>query len=556
MERQRKQGTVRWDRWLFAAGAALLAGIQTRHLLLLDPWSLAGLGVMRDDAFFYSVLARNFQKFGFLTLDGEMPTNGVQPLWMLLQILSVRLLPWVHEVRILAVSSWLFYVMFVFSASWFAYGLSSKLPGLPVLVMAVLVLDKTFQRLVVAGLETPLMLTILILTMFYADYYHRRQEQQLGREAAWRTVLLAFCVSACFLVRTDLFWFPVVTGAWLLRREKKISRQTVLFVATVGVMVIPYLVYNYLAYHSLVPISGRVKVFFMKEMYPSLSSYLNSDEWLGFSTALTKSLGLSHIHRHTLPFIEIAVTLLFLAGQILVWRSKKLNFSAGFKLLSAVALAHLLFMKFVYLENRRYSSYYFSPEVIWFFLLAAYLLSASLDRRWEFTRFRLRMNLPRRFQPWAVALAILLIAGINGFSTHAKASVVHRQRMAMMQDVDRLLPSEERVGVFWPGLFAQFSGHPTTPMDGVIGSEEYFEKYIKTDRELDYLRDQGIDYFVLYLEEPLQDVLANDTAPRIASWTHIGTLRVWQNQHQLNVVSIRPTRQNGAGWYLLHVIDS
>ena len=53
-----------------------------------------------------------FDRFGFLTLDGEMPTNGVQPLWMAVQILLVKLLPALHEAELLAKTSWLLYLLF------------------------------------------------------------------------------------------------------------------------------------------------------------------------------------------------------------------------------------------------------------------------------------------------------------------------------------------------------------------------------------------------------------------------------------------------------------
>jgi len=556
MEYRACRDNARWSRWFLAAFAALLAGIQTRHLLFLDPWSLAGLGVLRDDAYFYSVLARNFQKFGFLTLDGEMPTNGVQPLWMLLQITLVKLFPWVHEVRLLTVSSWFFYVLFVFSAVWFAFGRALRHSGWRAAIIAFLVLKTTFQRLTLGGLETPLLLTILILTMFDVDDYARPRERQSGIAAMGRTVLLGMFTALCFLVRTDLFWFPVLAAGWLMLREKTIGRQTAVFIVTVSALVVPYLLHNFLAYGSLIPISGRVKVFLMKEMYPTLSSYLRSDEWLGFSTALAKSVGIHHLHQSLQPAVEVAVSFLFLGGQFIVWRSKKISFSAGFKLLSAGALAHLLFMKFLYLENRRYTAYYFAPEVIWFFILAGYLFSAGVDRLGRFRRRGPRPSFVWILQPLTVAALMLTIAWDSGLSTHARPNIVHQQRIAMMKDVDRLLPSQARVGVFWPGLFAQFCGHPTTPMDGVIGSEEYFEHYIKADRELDYLRERGIDYVVLYQEKSPQELLASRIAPRIDSWTHIGTLRVWQNHRRLNVMSVRPTHRNGAGWYLLHISDS
>ena len=45
------------------------------------------------DAFFYSVLVDNLREHGFFTLDGEMHTNGFQPLWMFVLVAAKSVLP-------------------------------------------------------------------------------------------------------------------------------------------------------------------------------------------------------------------------------------------------------------------------------------------------------------------------------------------------------------------------------------------------------------------------------------------------------------------------------
>ena len=63
---------------------------------------------------------RNVHDLGFFTLDGTMPTNGFQPLWMLVQMLLHGVAPdGADGVRLLAMSSWLAYVGFAFLATWY-----------------------------------------------------------------------------------------------------------------------------------------------------------------------------------------------------------------------------------------------------------------------------------------------------------------------------------------------------------------------------------------------------------------------------------------------------
>ena len=71
---------------------------------------LAVAGRMTDDAYFYSVIARNYVDLGFLTLDGTMPTNGVQPLWMLILISLLSLFPSIDEVLLVSRISWGIYL--------------------------------------------------------------------------------------------------------------------------------------------------------------------------------------------------------------------------------------------------------------------------------------------------------------------------------------------------------------------------------------------------------------------------------------------------------------
>lgn len=273
-------------RWALVLSISLVAGFQLLHLVTWTPYELAIHGILLDDAYFYSVLARNFREFGFLTLDGEMPTNGVQPLWMGLQVVLTQLWPNVDEVFLLSRSSWACYVLFAALSIWFATHRSPSLYAMSlsgVIPAGIIVLNVKFQQLVVKGLETPLMLVTLLLTLMMIDHVAKVVPAiQTGASPILSVAGLALTASLCFFARTDLFWVALVTGGWLLRAAPGRSRIFLLYAGIVSILVLPYLASNYLNHASIMPISGRVKLHYLNTFYSNWDDYLSSEEWQGF----------------------------------------------------------------------------------------------------------------------------------------------------------------------------------------------------------------------------------------------------------------------------------
>ncbi len=105
-------------RVLLALAVTTGAGIQLIVWLTADAQTLVQSGLVKDDAFFYSVLVDNFRAHGFFTLDGTMPTNGFQPLWMWTLLLLKSLLPQVDTFMLLRAMSWTSYLLFCAGATW------------------------------------------------------------------------------------------------------------------------------------------------------------------------------------------------------------------------------------------------------------------------------------------------------------------------------------------------------------------------------------------------------------------------------------------------------
>ncbi len=257
----------------------LLAGLRLYPFLIWSPQQLTSHGLLRDDAFFYSVIVRNFNALGVVTFDGVMPTNGFQPLWMGLQIILARLLPSVDEVTLLARTSWFCYVGFSF------------------------------------------------------------------------------------------FLIPMVCLGWIVFRTGLFSRQTMGGCLLLLIMVGPYLLYNQLAFNGMMPISGRIKMYFLQMVTPTFPDYFFSNQWLGWSIAFVNIFHLKTLSPNGFSAVILATSLIAAGGILVIINRKNPAFPLGLKLLTIVIFGHLMVMQFFFRVLPGMIAYYFLPEVLWFVLL-------------------------------------------------------------------------------------------------------------------------------------------------------------------------------------------
>jgi hypothetical protein len=537
-------------RTVLAGTIAVLVGVQLYPLLLWSPLELTARDVLFDDAFFYSVLARNYWRFGFLTFDGEMATNGVQPLWMWAQILLAGVFPHIETATLLVRSTWVTYVAFSFLTIWFvARGSVVAASVRSLLVSALVLLNVRVQSIVVQGLETSLFLFVLVVTLLMCDAWlgvePGQSRQELSRA---RVAILAGAAACCFLARTDFFWIFIIIAIWLALRVQRAGQALLTFAIVGGVLIAPYLVENEWAHGALMPISGRVKLFYLNSFLPDRPSYLSSDEWRALFQALPSVIRLPK----SVPMsIRVVVTLALLAaGGVVVWRLRRTRqLRTSLVVLSWAVLGHLLFMHLVYRELREYASYYFVPEIWWLAISIAFWLS-PLTRQQE----SMPGSAPRVRTAVAAmaALGVVSAAGWGWPMPKFEPSSYWGERLKLADDIRRL-PKDARIGAFWPGCLASFSGRDIAPLDGIVGSNDYFQKYVKGGREFDYVREHRIDYVAIFLTEPPAVLLSRSEPPRISYWSELGVRRLWENRNIPVTVAAKRAVADDVGWYLLRL---
>ncbi|TET45141.1 hypothetical protein E3J62_08510 [candidate division TA06 bacterium] len=540
-------------RFLLSAGCAALAGTLLIHYLRWSPEKMVAHFFFSDDAFFYSVLARNFHEFGFLTLDGEMSTNGVQPLWMFVQIVLAKLFPNVDGVTLISASSWVCYVALAFAATWFvARGAPYTMCLSALIVAGLTLLNVRFQSFVVNGLETPLTILVVLLTLFMIDRVARNPSKSSPRQLTLAITGLAIFSSLCFFARTDLFWIPLAVGGWLAVARGDLRRKWIPYSIIVLILVLPYLLSNYIGQGSLMPISGRVKLFYLTSFYPDLQSYLHSREWQGLFIAFARFLPL-------LERLSVFVSLTFAAAaltisQVVVWRDRSeppIPFSL--KILAAAIVGHILFMQFVYRELRPYTAYYFVLEMLWVTMVLAFWAKRTHSSDAQKTLFRSL----RKYAGTAIALISVAVAVAHAVRADRRPSSYWVERMNLAGDIRRIVPENERIAAFWPGCFAQFSGRFVTALDGVIGSNDYFQSYVSKNKELDYILERSRPWLAIYLPRS-PDLLLGETPPEVDEWADTYITRLWERRHtiEIEILASRLLNREGGGWYLLRLSET
>lgn len=279
-----------WFRAALATTFTAFAGWQLWVLGFGEPVLVAKAGLLKDDAFFYSVLVDNLQKHGFFTLDGEMHTNGFQPLWMFVLLALKSALPSVDALRLLQGMSWASWLLFSWGAIWLlSRGTPFGATVRSLIVGGLLINNNRVQDMLVVGLEVPLALALIVWALVYVESLSQKtyDEHTLGVGAGAALGALAGLI---FLARTDLFWLAPTLGLWAFVRSGRAWKPLLAFGVVVAAIVLPYLSWNVLMHGDLMPISGRVKLYFMQTFYPTWDAYWASDEWHGLPRLFERAL--------------------------------------------------------------------------------------------------------------------------------------------------------------------------------------------------------------------------------------------------------------------------
>ncbi len=415
-----------------------------------------------DDGYFYPQIARYIAHGGGSTFNGIMPTNGYHPLWMLLCIpfaaitsASGPLLQMLATVQDLL----LLLCLLVFVAVARQANMRGAVLGsVPLLFICMVV---GIWRLLETTLALTLQLACLVVVLRLLPSLSG------GRLERWRNIAIGVLLGLCMLARLDLIFFSFVVLAYnLIRRGIAPRMRSVLVQGGVASLVVaPYLGWNWLHFHHLLPISGAIK-----------NTFPHAHAW-----------GIA-------PFMYPVI--LGLAVQlVLLFRSHKTTFHVA-GLLLGIATA----LQMAYSLN-------FGELAPWYLTTGYLCLTYGVI---EVVDLVLR-RAPRL--AWTeIALACLILAGFGGLGALRLMSnftyTRFRQRevrfhtayqepkWTLAQKLRSHLPRGSRIFIFdAPGGVAYGSGMSILPADGLVADYAY-NTLLPREGFCRYAADHRIAYFI------------------------------------------------------------
>lgn len=419
-----------------------------------------------DDASYFMTTARNIAAGRGMTFDGIHPSNGFQPLWLLL-LVPLFLLHGAPETMIRLVV--LLQGALLVSACLLLYRAHARLFSPRTALLSAILFMLLVAVPSVNGMESALL--ILLLVGLFGYGLHISQAPINRRRALWFGALTGLTV----LARLDMVVLPLALLGCALPYVIARATRGAAVAAMAGAasacsaMVLPYLLFNYIQFGSIMPISGA-----LKSSFPALA----------LSAGTLGAVGSRHY------------ACVLLAAAWLLWRTVRSGSPLwkpgdGYYALSTSALAWAVILHFLYtVLFMRWGvfAWYFVP----YRLFAVLLVAAALER---FAASGMVARTPTAY--WA-AVALLLAAGLwrqytaeqyplRG-SWHAAvydAALWAREHTAA-SDVFAMTDS---------GDFAFFSCRRVINLDGLANNMEY-QQAIAERRLNGYLRDNRVKYLV------------------------------------------------------------
>lgn len=442
-----------------------------------------------DDAFYYFQIARNLAAGATPSLDGETPTNGFHPLWLLLATALQRVAE-APEAALRAALT-LSALLGTASAGLAFVAVRRLTQSAPAALFAagIVAVHPTLVTESVNGLETALAVftTALATLGFFALAGAERSDVRRG---------IAFGVvgGALLLARTDaVFLWACLLLALLLRAETPRARALPFVAGAVSVAcVAPWLLWSALRFGTIVQVSGvalpePLQAEFLAEHGGSVAAAV------GRSAFLVRQAFLSSLpHLYLVPR-GLSVWPALLAGALLI--ASMLRFG-GARARRPLALL-LPPVAGVALGLCWHAGVrWWTRE--WYFAPAGWLLAVFAGVVAGFLHERLGSLSSGRRRAGGAALvagAVLTLAGLALSGPSWRVPSDHRvQQLEAARWLKAHTEPAARIGAFNAGILSYFSGRTVVNLDGAVNARAYEAR--RKDRLADYVLASQLDYLV------------------------------------------------------------
>jgi hypothetical protein len=441
--------------------------------LFAVPFHLRPDNFIVDDGYFYPQIARYIVHGQGSTFNGIMLTNGYHPLWMLVCVAaafftsaSIPLLQLLGAIQDILLVACIGGIILVARKANLRGGVLATMP----LVFFGMTLG--IWRLLETSLALALQCAVLLLVVPALSGFY----SCVGR---WRTSLLGVLLGLTMLARLDLLFFVFVILLYQLFEKRPglsaSSRFGQVFAqgTIAGLLVVPYLYWNWMHFHHLDTISGAIK-----------STFPHPQHWT--------------IH----PFLYPVFAAVLLNGSLLL-RPMRSNFHRLCLITAAAAALHLLY------------TISFGQVAPWY--LTTGYLTVSLAIVWVVDLAIRKIPAAGTLEPFAIAViscVLLSLSTLRIFSNFSytrlrlgkvsfQGSYVESKR-ALAAQLRQTLPPGSRIFIFdAPGGIAFHSGMEILPVDGLVADYQYNTDVVQQGLA-GYAASQKMDYFIAPWLQPGQ----------------------------------------------------
>lgn len=481
----------RWKRGVLVAVYALLAIVPIGLAWL--PYTSSLTRFLYEDFFYYLQVARQALEGNGSTFDGEAPTNGYHPMWMLLSIAAYASAGHVMCMYVMLMLGALLHLL----QAYLIFDTLRRLT-LTVVAHATAMLFIVNYRLIscnLCGLETPLqgVFVLLVLRTILLDHAPLN---------LWRALLWGVLLGLAVWARFDLVLLAIFVLAYMVIQKRFHARIVnrlgyAMFTAVIMVVVLlPWFVFSYNNSGVLLPNSSRALSIHNETQRFDLShglaanaellrgKFFGASTWLGDTSNL---LGLSSsVPPSYSNYGGLSIGLLGLILAAYCWWCRRDAIGFDRFLLLAYAAAQLSYYSlFVRAEVR-----YLMPFCLIMIVLMAMMLGAWLKHSGRWGSLIIGVA-------YLVLCYNVIVSGKAAWdkgwgATRTHADHIHLYNTALW--IRDNLPPDAKIGAWNAGILAYFSDRTVVNLDGVINDEAI--EALAQHQLADYIEQRNIDFLV------------------------------------------------------------
>jgi hypothetical protein len=433
----------------------------------LSHGSVAYLGFLEDDYFYYAATADNLVRFGKLTYDGVTLTNGFHPLWeillTLLRFICGRFGP-AYFIGLTIVSVAAMIVTYEISVKF------ARMLGLPRGVAEVISAMHSVgtARLMSTGMEPAIGVPLLLWLFVTAGSPERLTMKRAAK--------LGMIASLAILARLDVAIAvgSLIAGFLVFVRLRLSAAIRLLAAFGCGGLLLPlYLAVNVWMFNTLLPVSAMAK-----QLYSGLGFNLEYARAAAFGTVYGPTVGV------LLPLGAIAFILLVRQSQ---------SVCPPIRFVGAIALS----FAFVLWGLNALSGWIFFGWYSYPIVTASVAAAAFIWEEWGWIvagKQRIALSLA------IVTLGLPVVVATRYYSQHGPGwSVSDNSLLAASYDIaDRM---RGRSGIYAMGAIAGVVGyvmdHPLVQLEGIMADRRMVD-HIRDESPLeDVLRENNVDYLIV-----------------------------------------------------------